>query len=548
MINRFQKLLIAVALLLLATNQINAQTLITYQEDASSFSNPERGFYSSSISYSSSPSAISQSYLTNLKSSNISMIHMDYAFNTFRSTAISESFLKSIQNDLDLLRANGFKMVIRFAYTFNEPAPWNDAPLSIILSHIDQLTLLLQKNADVIAVVEAGFIGRWGEWHTSSNGLANTSDMKTILFKLLDAVPKSRNVLVRYQQAKKDIFNTNFAISETQAYDQSNQSRTGHHNDCFLASADDWGTYWPIDAASLKKQKDYLNQENKYLPQVGETCNCNPPGSDCKNAKVELEQMRWSALNHDYIPCVVNGWSSQGCYSEIGKRLGYRLRLIQSVIPNAISIDSALSFNIVIKNDGYASPFNPRDFELVLRSKKTGTVNRIKLDADPRKWLPDNGDISIEVIAQLPSNLTPGNYDVLVNLPDPEKSLNTNPAYSIRLANKNVWEPLTGYNSLLHSVTVLPSTTGLNEHKKNSGRIIVSPNPIDTNTLTVLTLGLTGKKNISITDMAGRIVFNQKFGNSETQTIHLNQSLPTGMYIVKVASGKDVLSQKLSVN
>ncbi len=94
---------------------------------------------------------------------------------------------------MDLLRDNGFKIILRFAYTFNEPEPHNDAPLEIVLSHIDQLTPILQRNADVIALMEAGFIGRWGEWHNSSNGLANTSDMRTILFKLLDALPKEQS-------------------------------------------------------------------------------------------------------------------------------------------------------------------------------------------------------------------------------------------------------------------------------------------------------------------------------------------------------------------
>ena len=29
--------------------------------------------------------------------------------------------------------------------------------------------------------------------------------------------------------------------------------------DCFVAAVDDWGTYWPLDDASLNAQKDYLN-------------------------------------------------------------------------------------------------------------------------------------------------------------------------------------------------------------------------------------------------------------------------------------------------
>ena len=95
-------------------------------------------------------------------------------------------------------------------------------------------------------------------------------------------------MVVRYQKAKKEIYETNDPISSAVAFNESNRSRTGHHNDCLVAATDGWGTYYPIDPSSLAAQKDYLNDENKYLPQEGETCNFNPPGSDCFSVIQEL--------------------------------------------------------------------------------------------------------------------------------------------------------------------------------------------------------------------------------------------------------------------
>ncbi len=426
-----------------------------YDEDQTDFPNPERGFYGQTVSYSSSPAPITQTYLDQLKAKNVNLINRLYALTTFRSGSISAEYLQHIQNDMDLVRSAGFKLVLRFAYTFNEAGPHNDAPLNIVLSHIDQLAPLLQKNADVIALLEAGLIGQWGEWHDSSNGLANPADMKTILFKLLDALPKSRSIAVRYQQAKKDIFQMNDPLADTEAFTQTNRARTGHHNDCFLAAEDDWGTYWPIDAASLDVQKNYLNQENKYLPQVGETCNCNPPRSDCGIAVKELAQMRWSALNKDFIECVLNSWGAQGCYDEIAKRLGYRFRLLTSAIPKTVKNDSALAIKLVLKNDGFASPYNVHDAELVFRSKTNGVIQKIKLNLDVRKWLPENNEIKLDINALIPSSFALGEYDLLINFPAPEQSLSGSPAYSIRLANQKVWEATTGYNSLLASVTII---------------------------------------------------------------------------------------------
>jgi hypothetical protein len=431
-----------------------AITTTRYSEDQTNFSNPERGFFYQQASYSDSPSPLVNGFLDGLRSSKITLVRKIYVLNTFRTAPVSAEFLSHMQQDMDLLRENGCKMILRFAYTFNEPEPHNDAPLEIVLSHIDQLTPLLQNNADVIAVVEAGFIGRWGEWHTSSNGLANTADMRTVLFKLLDALPENRAVNVRYQQAKKDIYGTNEPIGESEAFNFSNRSRTGHHNDCLVADVDDWGTYWPIDPASLEAQKNYLSQENKFLPQEGETCNCNPPGSDCTNSLKELKKMRWSALNREYEPCVLNSWNRDGCYDEIAKRLGYRFRLIESKVPKSARADSLMSFSFTIENDGFAAPYNPRGLDLVLRSKSNGSIVRLSLSYDPRTWLPDNGKISVNPTVTLPSSMAPGVYDVLLNLPDPEPELNSDPLYSIRFANKDIWEPATGYNSLLTTITI----------------------------------------------------------------------------------------------
>jgi len=203
--------------------------------------------------------------------------------------------------------------------------------------------------------------------------------------------------------------------------------------------------------ARMDAQKDYLNQENRYLPQEGETCNCNPTGSDCPHAMEELERMRWSALNKDFIACVLESWVTQGCYDEIAKRLGYRFRLIRSKVPKSVPVDSILAINFTIQNDGYTTPYNARDLELILRSKADDSVHRFEIDEDPRRWLPDDGEIEVDFSVTIPDSFVPGDYEALLNLPDPEPTLNDNPVYSIRLASQNVWEAGTGYNSLLTS-------------------------------------------------------------------------------------------------
>ena len=56
------------------------------------------------------------------------------------------------------------KVILRFTYSNSccDP-PFNDAPKATILEHLEQLKPVLAKNEDVIAVVQMGLIGPWGE-------------------------------------------------------------------------------------------------------------------------------------------------------------------------------------------------------------------------------------------------------------------------------------------------------------------------------------------------------------------------------------------------
>jgi hypothetical protein len=47
-------------------------------------------------------------------------------------------------------------------------------------------------------------------------------------------------------------------------------------------------------------------------------------------------------------------------------------------------------------------------------------------------------------------------YELLLHLPDAAASLAALPAYAIRLANRELWEPETGYNALRASISIGP--------------------------------------------------------------------------------------------
>lgn len=472
--------LIAISLLLLtlsaclpATTQ---ETLITSSENATTvqyapsdenFPNPERGYYKQLAPFwlGEQRLPLELNALLALRREGISVVRAYFLIDEFIDRPISEEALNQIRSEFSTARQAGLKLIPRFAYNFPErlDGPQPDASLEMVLRHIDQLEPILRGNADVIAYMEAGFIGAWGEWHSSASGLINqrsdndeptlNNASRQILARLLDALPETRMVAIRRPLNKRLLFGDK-PLSQTEAFSSMDKARVAHHNDCFLASDTDAGTY-PRNA--IEAEKNYLNQENKYLPQGGETCRNDgiaEPYVPCSNALKELTRMRYSNLNIDYHPGVNRRWQFGGCLDTIKLRLGYRFRLLEASLPKQAQSGTSFNLALSLKNEGFGSLYNPRLFKVVLRNTQNGQTYSVDVSnqADPRFWLPDS-DIAVNLKVDV-SGIPAGQYQVLLHLPDPE--LYSRTEYAIRLANKDLWEEASGMNNLLAQITINP--------------------------------------------------------------------------------------------
>ncbi|GAA4988221.1 hypothetical protein HD597_007664 [Nonomuraea thailandensis] len=422
---------------------------VTYTPTTADFANPERGLYHHTGDCDKNDFSLAtlQSYRTG---QHISLVMCVFYLAEFTTGAISQAALDQLQQQLDTVRAAGLKTVLRFAYTTSTDGA--DAAKDRVLAHLDQLRPYLNANKDVIYLMQAGFIGAWGEWYYTQNfGNAGTvtpadwANRKAVVDKLLSVLPSTRMVQLRTPKFKRTMYTTT-PVTSGQAYGGSAVARLGHHNDCFLASPDDYGTY-----ENAAVEYPYLEAETTYVAMGGETCNPNPPRSDCPTAKDELSRFHWSYLNTDYHTGVLGSWSTGGCLAEITRSLGYRFALQSGTYPSTASRGGGLPVAITLRNDGYAAPFNPRGLELVLRNTSTGALHRFPLGADPRKWAA-GATSTITQTVTLPASIPAGSYALLLDLPDP--LLRARPEYSIRLANEGTWEPATGLNRLLHTVTV----------------------------------------------------------------------------------------------
>lgn len=422
-------------------------TTVRYQGTNADFPNPERGFHTN-------VELVGAEDLSFVRDRGYTLARSYVRLDDYRERPLTSAFLGDFEKGLRAARSAGIKVIPRFSYNFPEDVDGGDAPdasLPRVLEHIGQLRPLFREYKDVIAVHQASFIGAWGEWHSSGSGLDTLKNKRKILAALLEAVPPSRSVQLRYPADMMSFYPS--PLTPSGAFSRTDQARIGHHNDCFLANEHDAGTYLPIGSKDEKQR--YLAQTGRYVPVGGETCQVSPQAArtDCPTAVSELRRFHWSYINRDFYVPAIRQWKREGCYEDIARRLGYRLRLASATVPRQADRGDVLPVNLALRNDGFAAPYNRRNVEVVLRDRKTGNEVRLRAKGDPRRWLP-GASREVAVRVRVPPNLTPGDYAVLLNLPDPAPRLRDRPEYSVRLANEGLWEPQTGYNRLKVTVRV----------------------------------------------------------------------------------------------
>jgi hypothetical protein len=427
---------------------------VIYQESQDIIINPERGLYSYNSFSTQDENILTTKQVQANRSVGRTLLHTLYYLYDFRDKPITPEFLNRIETNMKALREGGAKCVLRFAYSDSEEnTPW-DAPLDIVLHHITQLKPYLEEYSDVIYTMEAGFVGIWGEWYYTSHFNMNPQTSqeyhlrKSVLEALLNSLPKDRMIAVRTPSYKLNCFNLSYSdtITQAKAFNKSFLSRLGAHNDCFLASSNDVGTF------NNAAERQFWENDSKYTVMGGETCGLSSYSS-CENAILQMEKYHWSYLNSDYHPGVLSNWMMEGCFDEISRRLGYRFVLTKGIFTQTPVAGEKFNGELIILNKGFASLVNPRKAEIVFESTKNPEEKyTVSLNVDPREWQPERENL-IKFTYTLPVSMKGKKFNLYLNLPDPKPTLIHKPEFSIQLANDNVWESNKGYNKL-HTITV----------------------------------------------------------------------------------------------
>lgn len=397
-------------------------TNVTYTADNTSiFPNPERGFteelggetmLTNSNNHVIQPEADWYFESSGDRASQ-SLVVVIYYLGNYRSKDLSSQILQGFDEDMQILRNKGFKCVLRFAYDWNSN---NDATLAWTKRHIEQLKPHLAANADVIYVLQTGFVGQWGEWYYSSHHGNETQDLtanrREILEAMIDACPSDRFLLVRYPMIKTDYLGDNNALTSAQAFTTATRARIGHHNDAFLNAYGNDGTYASHNNGDDPAVRQYIADETLYVPNGGETNveSNSKANSVYTQAESEMSMYHWSFCGSTYAEAVTNKWRSSGIYNNLDRKMGYRYQLVSGTFSDQVAPGGKLSVNLQIRNTGYAPLYNERHAYIVL--KNGNKVYSLQLNSDPRRWLPNDAVTTINEQLTVPTDVPAGTYQL----------------------------------------------------------------------------------------------------------------------------------------
>lgn len=421
------------------------------EDTTTDFPNPERGWYvEGTFGSKTLPSPVS-----GVVSENRPTLHLYYVnLRAFLYTdTISGSFLSSMVADFAAARAAGVKLIVRHAYNRSDSESPEDVSLARMQAHITQLAPYWAANQDVIACLQAGFVGPWGEmWR--SDYVDTNAERQTLIAHLMANTPSTMMVQWR-DPGVWTMYTYPTGATYSERFTGTAAQRAAHWNDCF-ANGYEMVTYWDGNWTT-EQQMAYVASIGKQVVLGGESCQDtgNPLGqySDGDYILGIMENWGWDYLNGEYAPLILSKWASSGHLAEISRRMGYRLSIVAIDAPTYITAGQQYSITIQMKNAGFGKVYNPRPIDLVWVGPQTFTT---RLTEDARRELPLGGEtVSSSWGVTIPEGVAGGSYALHLALPDPDETLASNPDFSIRLANTDaVWNASTGRHSLGINVTV----------------------------------------------------------------------------------------------
>jgi hypothetical protein len=431
-------------------------------DDDPTLKNPERGMYFGSV-----PDTSGEFHTIVPKWLWLdSVCGQNLTWNGHNQTGTS-TVLNAYADTLEAARTGGYKVLFRPRYDKQGDNSPSDCLINGVrvfhadsktrqLNHIDAIAAMLGDYKDAVAYIQMGYLGRWGEWNTSGYSSSNAP----LLYSYTDRNEIIDRVLSSYgaEGVQPDV-ELRRPVFAKEVIDRNSTANVGQHNDCFMTSDSDAGTYSdftgsPANFGSTAAAKAWAQSFSANSSYGGETCNLD--GAErwrsCTNMLSEPPTLHVNYLNGDYATGAVSTWTSNGCYDEIRRKLGYRFKVTRVEYTPTVAAGGTFTVEIDIVNSGWAKLHRPRTAKVVLRSGASST-SYTPSNSGTSGWAPGT-TTTLVVTASAPS--TAGTYSIRLAIPDPDAPARI--PYAVKLASLrngvNVFDPTYGENNLGVSITV----------------------------------------------------------------------------------------------
>jgi hypothetical protein len=444
---------------------------VTFVEDQSTvLLNPERGWFRSiepNYATNEPAPAISGSVIAGYRTNEgHTLIRKYYLLRPWIAQDLPQTVLDMVAADLATCRAQGFKLIARFTYNFNQTFGSEDATQAWTVRHIQQLGAVFTAAPGAIDHVHAGFIGKWGEMHSSTNGhvLPGTTTLSASGHAIVDALiasfPPSRMIGLRYPTFKMAMYPDPLPLASAYAGDK--RARLGAYNQGILYDGTDYGTF-STNAAQQAAQRAYWTADCDRTFMSGE-----PAGATAttwQDPVPVLAAQRFASLHSNQYDAKTDGvydwWKANGpigdtYFDQLTRRLGYRFVLTTATVPATMVPGAPAALRLAARNDGFAALHNPRGFRLFLVSGAASVDLVLDQMPDPRQWRPAS-TTTLNLSATVPAGTAAGTWDLHLALPDPDAALASDVRFAIRCANAGIWDAARGSHRL-GSLTVSAQT------------------------------------------------------------------------------------------
>lgn len=395
-----------------------------------------------------------------------------------------ETFFNAWRQTFANCRRNGCMVAVRFRYDDNGTADPEPETFEKVLDHIKQIkeSKIFEDYKDIIAFVESGFVGKWGEQH---GGKYTSVDYKArLLAAMLDAVPAPIPVTVRTPDTfakfagvdRKELddekYYTVYSLNGEEAVDPvpylPDYGRVGLYDDGYMGSDSDLGTYanreietnWlhrftenTYFGGEFSGNIDYAKQFDTYLPQ---------------NAIPEMYKTHLSYINGNIFQLYkdytfgkeydIEGVDNSAYYGEsvfqfIRDHIGYRFVLRSSEYTDKVVQGGELETDFNVENTGFANPVFSTKAALIL--EKDGKFYEVEMPVDAHLW--KSAEVAENKIKwHLPSGIEAGKWNIYIRLSAVEDKYTSTDysselglhKYGIRFANNDVWNARLGANYL----------------------------------------------------------------------------------------------------